>query len=283
MVYEEVMLGLVIEVTDRCNLNCKWCGVKRGKSSLSYSQIISIINQNNPRFVEFTGGEPLLNKDIFRLIDYCKSSGMLVSLNTNGTLIDDRIIGRINADIVRISIDGLEEVNDNIRGKGSFRKTIKAINLLSKVKKRLNKKTKIIISTAVGKTNRYEARKIIKYFYPEVKRFMFGRVLPTPELGYSECINRFEAFKVWLSLLPYRLNPSLRVNFVMQFGALIYFSFVPPEIRSDGKVISCCINRGDVIGDIKDKNKLKSKPCLLCFSSCRKCIDKYFKNDTFKY
>lgn len=265
------MLGLIFELTNKCNLNCKWCGVKKGKDVLSYDKIVSIIEKNKPRFVEFTGGEPLLRKDIFKLIDYCRSKKIFVSINTNGTLIDEKVAEKLNADIIRISVDGLEKTNDKIRGKGSFKKTLNGINSLKKYNK------KIIISTTVGKVNKNESRKIIKYFYPKIKNFMFGRVLPTPELRYSQCINGFEAIKIWLSLAPYRLNPFLRINFAMQFGALLYFSFVPPEILSDGRIISCCINRGDIIGNIKKNKKLRSKPCLLCFSNCNRCIGKYFR------
>ncbi|MBW2984364.1 radical SAM protein [Candidatus Woesearchaeota archaeon] len=267
------MIGLIFELTNKCNLNCKWCGVKKGKDVLSFDKIVSIIGKNKPRFVEFTGGEPLLRKDVFELIDYCKSKGIYVSINTNGTLINDKIAKKLNADLIRISVDGTEKTNDKIRGEGSFKKTLNGIKSLKKYNK------KIIISTAIGKLNKEEPKQIIKYFYPDVKNFMFGRVLPTPELRYSQCINGFEAMKLWLSLLPYRLNPSLRINFAMQFGALFYFSFVPPEVLANGDIISCCINRGDVIGNIntnKDK-ELRSKPCLLCFSNCNKCISHYFK------
>jgi MoaA/NifB/PqqE/SkfB family radical SAM enzyme len=267
------MIGLILELTNKCNLNCRWCGVKKGKDVLSFSKIKSVIDLNKPRYIEFTGGEPLLRDDIFRLIDYCKSKGMFVSLNTNGTLINKENSKKINADIIRVSVDGTEKVNDKIRGRGSFKKTLNGINSL----KKYNKKSKIIISTAIGKDNKGEARKIIKYFYPKVKHFMFGRVLPTPELNYSQVINGFEAIKVWLSLLPYRLNPFLSIVFAMQFGALFYFNFVPPEVLANGDVISCCINRGDVIGNIKDNKKLRSKPCLLFFNSCDKCIKGYFR------
>ncbi|MBW2980452.1 radical SAM protein [Candidatus Woesearchaeota archaeon] len=270
------MIGLIFELTNKCNLSCKWCGVKKGKDVLSYDKIISIIEKNKPKWVEFTGGEPLLRKDIFDLIDYCKSRRTYTCLNTNGTLINDKIAKRLNADIIRISIDGLEKVNDKIRGKGSFKKAVNAIESLKKHNK------KIIISTAIGKLNKNEPKKIIKYFYPRIKNFMFGRVLPTPELKYKECISTLETIKIYLSLLPYRLNPLLRINYAMQFGALFYFNFIPPEVLADGKVISCCIDRGNVIGSIKQNKKLRSKPCLLFFSNCEKCLRHYFKNDNLR-
>lgn len=265
------MIGLVFELTNKCNLNCKWCGVKKGKDILSYDKIVSVIDKNKPRFVEFTGGEPLLRKDIFKLIDYCKSKGIYVCLNTNGTLIDDNISKKLNCDIMRISIDGLKKTNDKIRGKGSFKKSINGIKSLKKFNK------KIIITTAIGKINKNEPGKIINYFYPKIKNFMIGRVLPTPELGYKQCINGFEAFKVWLSLLPHRLNPFLRINFAMQFGSVFYLNFMPPEILSNGDIIPCCIDRGKIIGNIKENKRLRCRPCLLFFSNCDRCIKKYFK------
>jgi uncharacterized Fe-S cluster-containing radical SAM superfamily enzyme len=65
-------------------------------------------------------GEPLLHKDIFRMIDYAKAAGIAwVVMNTNGTLLTDKMIQRIvesGLDIIRFSIDGSAETFKKIRG-----------------------------------------------------------------------------------------------------------------------------------------------------------------------
>ena len=65
-------------------------------------------------------GEPLLHQDIFKMIDYAKSNGVsYVVMNTNGTLLTDKIINSIvdsRLDIIRFSIDGSEKTFKKIRG-----------------------------------------------------------------------------------------------------------------------------------------------------------------------
>ncbi|SVA70463.1 uncharacterized protein METZ01_LOCUS123317 [marine metagenome] len=65
-------------------------------------------------------GEPLLHKNIFKMIDYAKSKGVrYVVMNTNGTLLTDEMIHRVvdsKLDIIRFSIDGSAETFKKIRG-----------------------------------------------------------------------------------------------------------------------------------------------------------------------
>jgi MoaA/NifB/PqqE/SkfB family radical SAM enzyme len=89
--------------------------------------------------LELTGGEPLLRRDIFHILEYCKKKGIAVDLITNGTLIDKHIAKKLKKVVNRIyvSLDGPNsEINDAIRGKGSFHKTLKGIKLL--IKKRID-------------------------------------------------------------------------------------------------------------------------------------------------
>jgi radical SAM protein with 4Fe4S-binding SPASM domain len=70
------------------------------------------------------GGEPFLYSKIYQLIDYIHSKGLYITINTNGTFNADEII-KSKVDRLNISIDGLEELHDEIRGvKGTFKKVI---------------------------------------------------------------------------------------------------------------------------------------------------------------
>ena len=83
----------------------------------------------------FTGGEPFLRKDLFDLCRYTHSKGLRSIITTNGALIDSDIAEDIvNSKInhIHFSLDGLEGTNDFFRGEGTFKKIIKAINILNK-------------------------------------------------------------------------------------------------------------------------------------------------------
>jgi radical SAM protein with 4Fe4S-binding SPASM domain len=79
----------------------------------------------------FSGGEPLLRKDLFLLASRARELGIRVALSTNGTLITDEIareISRIGFAEVGISLDGTGANNDHFRGRdGAFEAAMKGI------------------------------------------------------------------------------------------------------------------------------------------------------------
>ncbi len=110
---------VVIEVTDNCNLNCEFCFNKysynldkrQERKNLPLNVIKNIILQTkemNVNFIRFTGGEPLLHPDFIEMVNFAKKVGFHVWLNTNGTLIDQKMGEFIkkNIDNVLISFHG---------------------------------------------------------------------------------------------------------------------------------------------------------------------------------
>lgn len=90
------MLGFF--TTNRCNLKCIYCSTNAGKTlknELSLEEKKYIVKQAKSlraRLISLHGsGEPLLDKDFFKLVKYIKSLNIQILLVTNGTLIDKRI------------------------------------------------------------------------------------------------------------------------------------------------------------------------------------------------
>lgn len=138
-------------LTYKCNLECKYCGYwERKTPELNTSRIFQYIEElagNGTKFISFTGGEPLLRKDIGPIINECKNHNIHVSLNSNGLLIKKRIKDIQEVDEIQLSIDGPKQINDVIRGRGSFDKVIESIQLCKQTNIKLN------ISTVISKAN----------------------------------------------------------------------------------------------------------------------------------
>jgi MoaA/NifB/PqqE/SkfB family radical SAM enzyme len=84
-------------------------------------------------FFDLSGGEPLLRKDLIILAKRVASHGCLVSINTNGTLLNESRIGEVAEvfDTVVVSLDGPREVHDKIRGvPGTYDKAVEGLRLL---------------------------------------------------------------------------------------------------------------------------------------------------------
>lgn len=87
--------------------------------------------------INLTGGEPLCNPYLFKILDLIKEDSDLItfSLLTNGTLVTPEIAKRLksyNPYYVQVSLEGGKKTNDYIRGKGTYEKIAKGIINLKK-------------------------------------------------------------------------------------------------------------------------------------------------------
>lgn len=129
---------VVWNVTRRCNLKCVHCYAHAtntpGDNELSTADGRSLIDdlaQFGVPVILFSGGEPLIRKDLPQLAAYAVEKGMRAVISTNGTLITPqtaRTLKDIGLSYVGISLDGMETINDRFRGvKGSFRSAMEGI------------------------------------------------------------------------------------------------------------------------------------------------------------
>ncbi|MBU1162198.1 MAG: 12,18-didecarboxysiroheme deacetylase [Proteobacteria bacterium] len=129
---------VVWNVTRRCNLKCVHCYAHAKNiafdNELSTSEgkiLIDDLVEFGVPVMLFSGGEPLVRKDLPELAAYAVKKGMRAVISTNGTLITPQIaqtLKDIGLSYVGISLDGMEEINDRFRGvKGAFRLALKGI------------------------------------------------------------------------------------------------------------------------------------------------------------
>jgi 12,18-didecarboxysiroheme deacetylase len=123
---------VVWNVTRRCNLKCVHCYAHAdgtfGSNELSHVQgkkLLDDLARFGVPVVLFSGGEPLVRKDLPDLAAYAVKKGMRAVISTNGTLITRemaRKLKEIGLSYVGISLDGMEKINDRFRGvKGAFK------------------------------------------------------------------------------------------------------------------------------------------------------------------
>jgi radical SAM protein with 4Fe4S-binding SPASM domain len=154
-------LGLhlvVIEVTGRCNLSCSFC--YRGKdSSIDISDTTRLLDQVadvEPYFINLSGGEPLIYKDVFKLAKKLKNYCHKLLLTTNGTLVEDYPKSFFEIfDYIQISIDGDERVHEQGRGQGNFKKAINAAKYLKGI-------SSVSILCTIGSANYHQLKQVIQ-------------------------------------------------------------------------------------------------------------------------
>jgi len=124
-----VLNNLFFELTLRCNERCLHCGSSCGDVSsneMTIAQYDKLMHEIKEDFTEYipdmllniTGGEPLLRKDFFEIMEIANNLGYYWGMTTNGTLITKDIakdLKRVGLKSVSISIDGLEDTHDTFR------------------------------------------------------------------------------------------------------------------------------------------------------------------------
>ncbi len=129
------------EITLKCDLRCVHCLSEAGVSShdeLSTRECRELVDQLTAIRVfqvNIGGGEPFMREDFLDLLNYSHKKGLVTCVSTNGMLIDTELakyLSRLKMLFLQVSLDGATaEVNDPIRGKGTFKRVMDAIACLA--------------------------------------------------------------------------------------------------------------------------------------------------------
>ena len=224
--------SLIIEPTNTCNLRCTFCFVTEGMTReggfMEFDLFKKIIDDSPDleHLCMHNWGEPLLHKDIFKMIEYAKNKGVnYVVMNTNGTLLTDKMIDQIvdsKLDIIRFSIDGSAETFKRVRGV-ELKKIEQNINKLKNVK---------------------EIRR------PELKMGVVFTIEEDTEGDVEDYITHWKQIVDHVRLQP-KLITSPRTEvcpepFGKDYGKLV--------VLWDGRVIPCCVdyNANLTVGSVQN-------------------------------
>jgi MoaA/NifB/PqqE/SkfB family radical SAM enzyme len=192
-----------LTLTNHCNLRCQMCGQwsREGyirnhnevlKNELGLSEWKAVVDElaaHGIASVLLRGGEVFMLPWIVELLEHIHEKGMYISIDTNGTLLEQHA-----ADLVRIgrmhltvSVDGPEEVHDNVRGAlGTFQKLKAGVARIAELEK-----------TSENKLSRSICFTISRYNYqslgdmPDVARSLgLGSIAIVPYYYFPEAVGR---------------------------------------------------------------------------------------------
>ena len=128
-------------LTYACNLSCVHCLSSSGRrdprelSAAECRAVIDELERMQVFYVNIGGGEPTVRPDFWELVDYATAHHVGVKFSTNGVKITPEIAARLAASDyvdVQISLDGATaDVNDAVRGRGSYATALRAMRNLA--------------------------------------------------------------------------------------------------------------------------------------------------------
>ncbi|MBD3287397.1 radical SAM protein [candidate division KSB1 bacterium] len=181
---EEAIVDISLHLSNECNLVCWYCPNRKSAvsevkemSQVNFGKIVREISLINPTNIILTGGEPLLRDDIIDICRIAKESGHRVTIMTNLTRGDKSFFEDLlkYLDRLIISLDGpTADVNDAIRGAGSFDDVVSRIKML----KELGFETMGVCHTP-DKSNVDSSPQMIDFIYKyKLKELIINRVFP---------------------------------------------------------------------------------------------------------
>ncbi len=257
---KEVVSGypylFVFEVTNVCNLNCPFCLTGKGISGgrdvkhMSFEEAKEIIDQVGDYIYLlqlYTWGEPLINKDIYRIVDYAKSKNIYVMLSTNATVMTTKNNERLvdsGIDYIMVAVDGgSSETYKKYRVGGEYEKVLANIkNLLEVRRKKAASHPFIEWQFIVFRHNEHEVEKTERMAY----ELGINKFTPLPAYVEDETwLPKEDKYKVEM------FNPERLKNCDRPWTHL--------NVRADGGVASCCyaFEKTDDFGELSDNSFLE--------------------------
>ncbi len=194
---KRIPIGGGIEPTFRCNLNCVHCYAtceSRGsRTELSFQEICRILDElaeEGCLWLLITGGEPLLRRDFLDIYTFAKKKGFIVTVFTNGTLINEEVVScfkELRPFNIEITLYGAtaETYEKVTRTSRSFERCMRGIDLL------LEKKLPLRLKSIIMTVNQHEVGKLRKFSEARGMPFLLDPILsPTLRQNREPCSYR---------------------------------------------------------------------------------------------
>jgi radical SAM protein with 4Fe4S-binding SPASM domain len=122
---------LELQITNRCNLRCRHCyivnGADRELSVVEVRSILKELEEMQGLRVLITGGEPLLHSRFDEINESLQDLYLHKVLFTNGMLLRKDVLMKLKVHEIQVSIDGMQDAHDSVRGAGTWSISIDAV------------------------------------------------------------------------------------------------------------------------------------------------------------
>jgi len=235
-------------ITHSCNLRCDHCYDATGyrRTDLPTEKAIKVVDrlaETGISFLAFSGGEPMLRRDLYQIMEYCRVKGMDIAMRSNSTLITRekaRRLAELDMQVVGVSLDGATEVShDQVRGQGMYRKMRDGIDAL------LTEGIRVNLEVVLRKRNVHQALQFIALTEDwGVDEVNFAAIVPQGRASQlrDEMLSNSEWEKVTAQLCQASKSAKIAVSpSCTLLGAC--WACVEPDITCDGWVTPCYLSK----------------------------------------
>lgn len=262
---------LVVDPTNVCNLNCPLCptglnksGRRKGMMSFeTFKSALGVLSEYALGVIIYNWGEPLLNPQIYKMIEYASKQNLATYVSTNLTLLNETSAERLiksGLEHLRVSIDGTcQESYGRFRRGGDYNRVIENLKLLMGMREKQKSNLPLIdwyfLVTQHNEREIHEAMNIAKRL--KVDHIYFVRLIPTDIFHHASL--RF--LKDEFDPLAIEWLPDNKAFRYSQDKPYLYDVRCPwlwryVVINHDGSISPCCFidNEETDLGNILEDN-----------------------------
>ena len=200
------------EFTLKCNLRCTHCGSSAGierPDELSTAECFSLCEQLATlgcSDVAVMGGEPFLREDYFSVGKCIKDLGMNLNFVSNGLLIPENIdrISLLEPRVVGISLDGMKESHERIRGSGTWEPALRAISCLRE------RGIQTTVITTVSKENFRDLPELGDLIHPKGVNWQLQTAMPFGNFKMNQTLSKQEFYASALFIAKQGIDGKFR-------------------------------------------------------------------------
>jgi len=266
------LICAVWELTLACNLRCTHCGSSAGharSNELDTKECYKLCEEFaslNCRDVSLMGGEPFLRPDCFAIARCVKQLGMNLSFVSNGTLLEQHLdeIERVEPKVVGISLDGMKDAHERIRGGGTWDKAVGAVEALR------SRGIQTTVITAVSKINFKDLPKMRDLLLKKGVNWQIQTAMPFGNFQKEFVLSKEEYYATALFIAKERIRNKFEDLPVVGAHCYGYHSRVLPGCRwngcqagmssigvtSDGNIVGCLSMGNDrfIEGNVRERS-----------------------------
>ncbi|NLZ96701.1 MAG: radical SAM protein [Candidatus Magasanikbacteria bacterium] len=217
---------IYLDITLFCSFQCPFClsgagsGQRASLPVMLIEKLVIEIQELGVMYVKIGGGDPFLHPDFETIINLLRSAGCFLTISTNSALIKPQIVDLLAKAKVRtsVSIEGMEVVNDRLRGSGHFQK---ALNVLETLKKG---GVNVLLRTTLLRQNLDDIPKLVNLARSREVKIKFSYCRPAGRAVYNQTMLSPQDSSRYLKVLKYLNSPEVLPHILMDEGMM----FVQP-------------------------------------------------------
>lgn len=291
------LLGIYLELTSKCNLRCIHCYNESGEiineiKLEKLKNIIDFLEESNINSIAFSGGEPFLYSNFIELCKYCSGKKFNTNIISNLHYLNEEALKIIkdNNWNIQVSVDGLNNIYNEIRKKGNFELLKKNINTV------YNMGISLTFNFVINNLNYHQIEDFVKLVFDNWQNIEIGfsflnysgraidnyKLLNIDNTKKEECIKKINDLHnnnpklvkkmEYTTSCPFNNLSDASFNIRVDSSGNVY----PCQISSGSKYIIGNIYYSDLNAIINSHKLLELRKKMLDETKCRKCI--WYKN-----